>query len=151
MSDVNLAWNTSTEPDVGVSLYFAVKVDYQDLGTFSSCEGLGVEVVVEQREEGGNNGFVHQLPGRLKYTNVKLSRPLDAESKKVAAWFAAMNGHVERTLGHIQALNPAGQLVAEWTLDGVIPVKWSGPSLNVETSKVAMETLELAHHGFLKA
>ena len=55
-------------------------IDDKDLGTFNSCEGLGVEVVLEQREEGGNNGFVWQLPTRLKYTNVKLSRPLGPDT-----------------------------------------------------------------------
>ncbi len=57
-----------------VTVCFAVSIDGDDLGVFNSCEGLGVEVVMEQREEGGNNGYVWQLPTRLKYTNVKLSR-----------------------------------------------------------------------------
>jgi phage tail-like protein len=42
-----------------------------------------------------------------------------------------------------------GDAVATWKLDRVIPVRWSGPSLNPDTPKVAMETVELAHHGFL--
>ena len=44
-----------------------------------------------------------------------------------------------------------GEIVASWWLDGVIPVRWSGPSLNLDSPKVATETLELAHHGFLPA
>ena len=32
----------------------------------------------------------------------------------------------------------------------MMPVQWTGPSLNVETGKIATETLELAHHGFLE-
>jgi hypothetical protein len=31
----------------------------------------------------------------------------------------------------------------------VIPVRWSGPQLSLDSPKVATETLELAHHGFL--
>ena len=31
----------------------------------------------------------------------------------------------------------------------MIPVRWTGPSLNPESPKVATETVELAHHGFL--
>ena len=64
------------DSDPGLSVCFAVKIDDNDLGTFNSCEGLGCEVVIEQREEGGNNGFVWQLPSRLKYSNVKFTRPL---------------------------------------------------------------------------
>ena len=52
----------------------------RSLGLFNSCEGLGLEVVIEQREEGGNNGFVWQLPTRIMYSNVKLSRPVGKDS-----------------------------------------------------------------------
>ena len=34
-------------------------------------------------------------------------------------------------------------------LFGVLPVRWAGPTLDVGASQVAMETLELAHEGFL--
>jgi hypothetical protein len=33
----------------------------------------------------------------------------------------------------------------------VVPVRWAGPAFNVETAKVATETLELAYHGFIEA
>jgi phage tail-like protein len=127
---------------------FAVSIDGDKLGQFNSCEGLGCEVVLEQREEGGNNGFVWQLPTRMKYSNVKLSRPIDGDSGKVAAWFASMaTGVVPRT-AHIQAMSADGKPVAAWTLHGVIPVRWTGPSLNFDSPKVATETIEIAHHGF---
>jgi phage tail-like protein len=136
--------------DPAVATRFKVVVTHHDLGSFTSCEGLGAEVVLEQREEGGNNVFVHQLPVRMKYTNVKLTRAVNADSAKVAKWFASMEGEIERTTAEITALGVDGQKITSWTLTGVIPVRWQGPSLNAETSKVATETLELAHHGFLQ-
>ena len=33
----------------------------------------------------------------------------------------------------------------------VVPVRWTGPSFNPESAKVATETLEIAHHGFIDA
>lgn len=78
--------------DPAVSVCFKVEIDACPLGTFTACEGIGVEVTMEQREEGGNNAFIHQLPGRMKYTNVKLTRPVNADTAKVAAWFAKMSG-----------------------------------------------------------
>lgn len=136
--------------DPAVAMCFKVTIDKgESLGLFSSCEGLGLEVVLEQREEGGNNGFVHQLPVRVKYTNVKLTRPINADSSKVAEWFASMKGTVKRSTAAISAMTAKDEhVIATWTLEGVIPVRWQGPSLNVETLKVATETLELAHHGF---
>jgi phage tail-like protein len=138
-----------TTADPAVSVCFSVTVDGKSLGAFTSCDGLGCEVVVEQREEGGNQFFVHQLPGRLKYTNVKLTRPINADTEHVASWFASMASRVERTNAHIVALTQDGRRVAGWSLLQVIPVRWTGPQLNVDSAKVATETLELAHHGFL--
>ena len=136
------------DSDPALSVCFAVKIDDNDLGTFNSCEGLGCEVVIEQREEGGNNAFVCQLPTRLKYTNVKFSRPLGADTAKVARWFASMTAGVKRRTATIQAMSGDGKLVATWELDGVVPVRWSGPSLSLDSPKVATETVEIAHHGF---
>ena len=134
--------------DPGLSVCFAVKIDDNDLGTFNSCEGLGCEVVIEQREEGGNNAFVWQLPSRLKYPNVKFTRPLSADTAKVAKWFASMTGGVKRRTATIQVMSGDGTVVATWELDGVVPVRWTGPSLNFDSPKVATETVEIAHHGF---
>lgn len=136
--------------DPAVSVCFLVKVDGHDLGAFTGCEGLGCEVTVEQREEGGNQFFVHQLPGRLKYTNVRLTRPINADTEKLARWFASMASEVRRTGAEIVAMTQEGRRVASWGLIGVIPVRWTGPQLGVDTAKVATETLEIAHHGFLE-
>ena len=139
------------DDDPAVSVCFSVTIGNKELGTFISCEGLGVEVVIEQREEGGFNGQVWQLPTRLKYTNVKLSRPLGPETKKIAEWFASMTTGVKRRTATIVARNARNEAVATWNLSGVVPVRWTGPSLNVESPKVATETIEIAHHGFLPA
>jgi phage tail-like protein len=135
--------------DPAVSVCFDVRIDDTNLGWFNSCEGLGLEVVIEQREEGGNNGFVWQLPTRIKYSNVKLSRPVGEHSAQLTAWLCSFANGVERHTAVITAMAREGQVVARWNLDGVIPVRWSGPSLNPDSPKVATETVELAHHGFL--
>jgi phage tail-like protein len=139
------------DQDPAVSVCFVVSIDDKDLGAFNSCEGLGIEVVLEQREEGGNNGFVWQLPTRLKYSNVKLSRPLGPDTMKVARWFASMTGGVTRKTATIVAKSSDDVEVARWSLQDVVPVRWSGPSLNLDSPKVATETIEIAHHGFLPA
>jgi phage tail-like protein len=127
---------------------FAVQVAGQDMGAFTSCEGLGFEVTVLPYEEGGNHGFVHQLPGRIKYTNVKLTRAVTKDTAKIAEWVAKMAFTPERTTASITAMTSTFQPVVRWGLLGVIPVRWTGPQLSVDSPKVATETLELAHHGF---
>ena len=132
-----------------VTVCFAVSIDGDDLGVFNSCEGLGVEVVMEQREEGGNNGYVWQLPTRIKYSNIKFTRPLGKDTTKITDWFASMIGGFTRSEAVITARNARDQIVASWELAEVIPVRWTGPSLNPDSPKVATETVEIAHHGFL--
>ncbi len=142
MSDVS--------PDPAVAVYFALRVDDHDLGTFTSCEGLGVSVEVESFEEGGNHFFVHQLPGRLKYENVRFTRVINGDSLKVARWFSGMASGVRRSNAQIVAKTSQGDTVAQWGLLDAIPVRWTGPQLSAESTTVATETLELAHHGFME-
>jgi phage tail-like protein len=134
-----------------VAVCFVVKVDDESLGSFNSCDGLGCEFVMEQREEGGNNGIVWQLPTRLKYSNVKLSRPVTQKSAQIMKWFADMSSGVKRKTATIEARTLEGTVVASWALVGVVPVRWTGPQLSADSPKVATETLELAHHGFLSS
>jgi phage tail-like protein len=142
----------SQDKSIGVSVGFVVRIDDQSLGSFNSCDGLGCEVVMEQREEGGRNEGVWQLPTRLKYSNVKLSRPLTADSVKVVKWVSSVvnGGQTGPMTATIEARLFDGELIASWELQDVLPVRWTGPSFNHDSAKVATETLELAHQGFFK-
>ena len=63
---------------------FEVVVDGVPLGSFTACEGLNAEYEMKEVMEGGVNGYIQRLPGRLKHANVKLSRPLfDEETESV--------------------------------------------------------------------
>lgn len=138
----------ATRDEAAVAVAFVVKIDDQDLGAFNTCDGLGCELVIEQREEGGNNGLVWQLPTRMKYSNIKLSRPVTMDSAKLMRWFSGLASGIKRKTATIEARTLEGKVIARWGLLDVIPVRWTGPQLNPDTPKVATETLELAHHGF---
>ena len=58
--------------DPGLGLRFKVAIDGHELGNWQKCDGLNVEYDIQEYREGGQNGFVHRLPGRAKYENVKL-------------------------------------------------------------------------------
>ncbi len=140
--------SSKLEDDPSVAVAFAVTIDGETIGAFTQCDGLGFEVTVEQREEGGNHLFIYQLPGRLKYTNVKLTRPVGKDSGELAKWVAKMATEPKRYKASIVAMTHQQQPIVQWGLLDVIPVKWTGPQFSVDSSKVATETLELAHHGF---
>ncbi len=135
----------------GLAICFNLDIGGLKLGSFTSCDGLGMEVKIEQREEGGANGFVHQIPSGLKFSNIKLTRPLDEDSADIATWFGSMRDGVKPKTATITAQTLDGKTITSWSIHGVIPVRWSGPSFSAESPKVATETLELAHEGFLPA
>lgn len=141
-----------TSPDLdnlAVSVTFQVKLDDQDLGSFSGCEGLGCEVVIETHEEGGNNGYAWQLPSKLRYPNIKLTRPLTRDSEKIVKWLTSMQTGYTRRTGTIVAMRADGKVIATWGLLDVVPVRWSGPALAADDSRVLTESVEIAHHGFI--
>jgi phage tail-like protein len=131
-------------------LRFDVKIDGVELGSFTGIDGLSAEYDIESYEEGGVNGYVHRLPGRLKYSNVRLTRPVDQSSKALASWFGSLGEGKggKRYTAKITAFDDNLEPVAEWSLVDVCPVKYSGPTLSTEGGRVAIETLEFAHHGF---
>ncbi|WP_083542102.1 phage tail protein [Kribbia dieselivorans] len=142
--------NVVQDIDTALSVAFLVKLDDQSLGMFTSCQGLGAEVVMETREEGGNNGFVWQLPTKLRYPNITLSRPLSRDTETIAKWFASMaNGHKRGATGTIEVMRANGSIIATWGLLDVVPVRWSGPTISADDPRVLTETVEIAHHGFL--
>lgn len=134
--------------DPAVAVSFSVTVGDIDLGPFTAVDGLGFEVTVEPHEEGGNHAFIHQLPGRIKYTNIKLTRPVGSDTAKVAQWVSTMATVPVRSTAKIVAMSHHKTPIVQWSLQEVFPVKWTGPQLSVDSNKVATETLELAHHGF---
>ena len=138
--------------DPGLSLCFDVVIDdvggHTSLGTFTACQGLSAEYDVFEYPEGGENQFVHRIPGRMRHPNLVLSRPLDGSSGAVAAWFQGQQEVVTPTTAVVTAYDPGGEVVTSWSLNGVCPVRWTGPSFSSTGATVATETLELAFHGF---
>ncbi|MFI0773992.1 phage tail protein [Streptomyces sp. NPDC021212] len=141
----------TTTQDPGSTIYFKLTIDGQNLGLFNGCEGLSSEVQVEQREEGGNNGFVWQLPSRVTFSSIRLTRPLTPDTAKVAAWISSVATGIRRPTAQIAALRADGSLVAQWGLVDVLPIRWQGPTLDPASPAVATETLEITHHGFTDA
>ena len=115
------------------------------LGTWTKIENLAFSYSVEEYREGGLNTYTRKIIGPLKYENVRLSRPVDADSMLIAAWLTSNIVKIVPQTMSITAMDSAGNEVTTWNLSGVVPVKWTGPTLDVNGNQVAMETLELAY------
>ncbi len=128
---------------------FHAKIDMVDIGLWSSFSGLSATYEVEEYKEGGNNFFTHKFPGRLDYGNITLKRPVDADSSKLAGWFASLMGtSAVRSTASVTAFDADLAEIATWNFIDVVPVKWTGPNFDAGSAQVAMEELEFAHHGF---
>ncbi|MER7055506.1 MULTISPECIES: phage tail protein [unclassified Streptomyces] len=134
--------------DPGSTIWFTLTIDGESLGAFNGCEGLSTHVEIEQRQEGGNNGFVWHLPTRVSFPNIRLTRPLTPDTTKVAKWISSVETGIKRPTAQISALRADGSLVARWGLIDVLPVSWQGPNFDPNSPAVANEVLEIAHHGF---
>jgi phage tail-like protein len=127
---------------------FKVMIDNCPIGSFQKCEGLKATYDIKTYEEGGQNNFVHQLPGRIKYENITLTRNVSEESLGLQTWFASFKATVKRSTGRITALDAQGKDVVTWNVSGVVPVSWSASALDAKGNEVLTEQLVLAHEGF---
>ena len=134
---------------------FLFEVDGVEIGRFMGISGLEVSVGVEEIQEGGENNYVHKLPGRMSWPNITLKRGI-TQSDALLAWlnkssgeqFSASGNKLTRSTAAITLMGPAGQRLRSWEFDGAFPVKWKGPDFDVASSDMALEELEITHHGF---
>jgi phage tail-like protein len=133
------------DQQIATQYLFVAKIpDIDTIGYFAHCSGLELEFEVYEYREGGNNDFVHRLPGGLRYPNLVLSRGLTNE-EALLRWFHATQTEAERKEIILTLKTPSGD--RSWTFADAFPVKWSGPTLSSESADVAMESLEIAHSG----
>lgn len=133
---------------------FLVEVDGEDIGWFTEVSGLEVSVSMETYREGGVNGFVHQLPGRMTWPNLVLKRGITNDDN-LLEWFHrttgegfATKGSVTRTSAAITIVNSSGERLRSWNLEDAVPVRWTGPTFARDATSAPSEELEVAHHGF---
>jgi phage tail-like protein len=149
---------SDTEPlggDLPTGGLFIFEVDGVEIGTFREVRGLELTVDVELYTEGGQNQYVHKLPGTLHWPNLVFSRGM-VESDALFTWvsnsagegFAANGNKVTRSTGAVTAVNHVGERLRAWEFDQVFAVRWTGPEFHADSTAQLVEELEVAHNGF---
>jgi len=129
------------------SCRFYVEIDGVKEAVFTEVSGLQVETAFFDYEEGGNNGFVHRLPGRTKASNLTLKRGM-TRSNDFFKWHAEIRqGKIGRRNISVIMYDAQGNELMRWNFIRAYPVKWVGPQFSSTASATAIETLELAHDG----
>lgn len=126
---------------------FYVMIEGQAEGVFTEVSGLQVEMDVMDYQEGGNNGFVHRLPGFTKVSNLTLKRGI-SNSNDFFKWCTEIaGGKFKRRNISVVMYDAAGNKLIQWDFKHAYPVKWIGPQFKAADAAAAIETLELAHEG----
>jgi phage tail-like protein len=134
---------------------FLFEVDGVEIGTFRELTGLEVAVGVDEIREGGQNGFVHKLPGRMTWPNLVFRRGLTNSdalfewmSKSSGEGFAGNNNTLTRSTGAVTAIDSLGNRLRSWEVRGAFPVRWKGPDFSSGQDSPLEEELEITHQGF---
>lgn len=122
----------------------------QPLGGFSDVSGLNTEMTVAEYRNGNERtNHVRKVPGVHKVGDVTLKRGL-VSSSDLWSWISQTRTEgvgAQRTVV-ITLRDEAGRPVEKWTLSGVIPMKYTGPTLAAKGGgDVAMEELVLSAEG----
>jgi phage tail-like protein len=137
---------------------FLFEVDGVEIGLFRSVTGLHLDVTIEEYVEGGQNAYVHQFPGVMRWPHLIFARGL-VQSDALFTWVSKSSGEafagnrdtLTRSTGAVTVLGASGDRLRSWEFDGVFAVSWSGPQLLADSDEPLNETLEVAHNGFRAA
>lgn len=137
---------------VSMNHHFVVRIDRSsyDLGSWQSASGLSVKWTRCEYRTGDQGNQVWIWPGATQsYSNIKLSRAACSDSETVQQWLAATSAKPEPYSGAVQLMDWLGFKVVEWVFTCLFPVGWDISGFNAADGKPAIESLELAHTGFL--
>ncbi|OOV12946.1 hypothetical protein BXU09_15960 [Deinococcus sp. LM3] len=142
---------------------YQVSIDGLEYAAFSEVSGLQVETETMDFIEGGVNDRVLRLPVRSRVGNLILKRGLVAGNELLEWHLNIVQGYLDvrnvtvTVYDHPQASRTAAggqaleaQVRMRFELLQAYPVKWSGPTFSGNGDAVSVETLELAHSGFLQ-
>lgn len=134
---------------------FLVEIDGRPLGKFRMLTGLEVEVELNEIREGGQNQFVHVVPGTMRWPRLVLTEGITSDDA-LAKWlretsgdgFAKAGEKLTRKTLAVTMLDDEGKPRRCWEVIEAFPVRWKGPDFDINGHDEATEVLEIAHHGF---
>jgi phage tail-like protein len=149
---------------MGLAHRFVVAIDNSayNFGSWSRASGLSVKWDLCEYRTGSDGNAVQIAPGFSKYERIKLTRAACFDSAIVQQWLVEtslacqplsgaiymMTTGIPGGVGDLPGLN--GIPMVTWLLREFFPVAWSITDFESAASgNIALETLELAHTGFL--
>ena len=128
----------------------ALEVDGVEIAHFMECSGIKTSTTVFELEEGGMNHRVHKLPGQSRWENIVLRYGVSGDTTLMEWRDEVLQdefGEGCRRNGSIVVKNNQMEEVRRYNFLDAWPVAWEGPSLSSGGAEVAVEMVEIAHHG----
>ena len=137
--------------EVGMSHRFTVSVDLADydLGSWSKASGLGVSWEMCSYWFGESDDIAWISPGKPNYQKIKLARAACSDSATVQKWLNTTLRQGQPLTGAVTLLDWTGTTLIEWRLKAFFPCGWSVTEFDASGAKPLLETLDIAHTGFL--
>jgi phage tail-like protein len=130
---------------------FMIEIEGLIVGGFTEVTGLESEVQLESYQEGGVNGYIHQFPTQVTFSNLVLTRGLTDVDVLWNWYWMTVQGVPLLLNGTIMLLDNQRLPVMWWNFKDAYPVKWSGPKFDASIdTQVGVEQIELVHRGLTK-
>lgn len=127
---------------------FALEIDGIEVAQFLECSGLKTSTQVFELEEGGMNHRVHKLPGQSRWENITLRYGVTSDVSLLGWRNEVLDDDFgNRRNGAIIVKNLEMEEVRRYSFRDAWPVAWEGPSFSANGAELAIEMIELAHHG----
>ena len=144
-----------------VSYYFEVSIGELTGVDCLFSEVSGIEMEIEtgtEIKEGGNNSYVHNLPGRSKYTDLVLKRGVVSKTSALFSWCEkTINGNYTKSIEtknvSVKLLDGNGDALIVWNFKDAYPKKLAVSSLNAKASgdgAIMIESITLAYSEFVR-
>ncbi|ABG33655.1 phage tail protein [Roseobacter denitrificans] len=130
--------------------HFQVKWDDTELA-FQEVSGLDIESEPLEYRAGNNPVFSKiKMPGMIKYSNITMKKGVFVKDNALFDWFAEIKMNViKRKAITISLLDEAQAPTMVWKVQNAFPIKVTGTDLKAEGNEVAVESIEIAHEGFV--
>lgn len=126
--------------------------------SFQEVSGISVTTETEQIKEGGQNRYIHRVPGRTTYSDLVLKRGLIVRSSSLADWCTKifkdnLTKQIEPKTIKVSLLDAnasSRKPLMSWVFTNAYPIKWEIGALDAMKSEIVVETITFAYSYFDK-
>ncbi|WP_306115285.1 MULTISPECIES: phage tail protein [unclassified Roseovarius] len=142
--------NSPTEMPVAFRFNVSFASPSGTVVVFQEVSGLEADLGTEPVVEGGENRFVHALPGVAKHGNLVLKRGMSEGSALLVTWCRdTLEGGFDKPIEvhdlEVSLVNDEGDAVAIWVIQQAYPVKMQAAGFDAMKNELMIETIELAY------